>query len=152
MKEECTGILTDPAVAWTEEVLRFSDTDAMGHVNNRIAAVLTEGGRMALITAPGLAMDGQLFILAQQTFDYRAELHFPGQPRVATWLQDVGRSSFTLGQAVLTEGGTLAVLASASAVQISDKTRRAVPMLPSQKEWLEQYRPASLSSSSKERQ
>jgi hypothetical protein len=91
--------LADPATfdAWITERIRFSDTDAMGHVNNVAVAAYVESSRVeygiALARhaddAPGspddATGDGQPgFVLARLVIDYLAELHYPGEVRVGS--------------------------------------------------------------------
>ena len=45
---ELQALLADPRVVWTEDVLRFGDTDANGHINNALFATLCESGRVNL--------------------------------------------------------------------------------------------------------
>ena len=42
---DLNDLLADPRVVWTEDVLRFGDTDANGHINNALFATLCESGR-----------------------------------------------------------------------------------------------------------
>lgn len=98
--------LADPGSygTWITERVRFSDTDAMGHVNNVAIAAYVESGRVAY--GMGLAADrsgsGGLpgFILARLAIDYRAELHYPGEVRVGSRVVAVGRTSYTVGSGV----------------------------------------------------
>ena len=46
MPADLDTLLDDPRVVWTEDVLRFADTDANGHVNNTLFSVLCESGRV----------------------------------------------------------------------------------------------------------
>ena len=43
--------LSDPRVLWTEDILRFADTDALGHINNTTFSVLCESGRVHLLAS-----------------------------------------------------------------------------------------------------
>ena len=45
---DLNDLLADPRVVWTEDVLRFGDTDANGHINNALFATLCESGRVNL--------------------------------------------------------------------------------------------------------
>lgn len=116
-------------VLWTEDVLRFRDTDANGHVNNATFAQLCESGRVRLFQehfVPLLTGRPRVFfVIARFTIDYRAELHFPGRTRTAVWVAAVGRSSLTIGQAIHRDDGRLAAEASAVCVLMNAETRRA---------------------------
>jgi acyl-CoA thioester hydrolase len=119
---------SDPRVLWTEDVLRFADTDANGHVNNSTFSVLCESGRVHLFatrinpTVPA----GAFFVIARLAIDFRAELHYPGRVRTGTWITRIGRSSLGLEQAIVAERG-LAATAEAVCVLMDGATRRATP-------------------------
>lgn len=120
-------LLRDPRVIWTDDVLRFRDTDANGHINNSTFSVLCESGRVNLFRTrlnPEL-LPGTFFVIARLAIDFRAELNYPGRVRTGTWLSRVGRSSLGIGQVILTEEGTLAAQAEAVCVLMDGATRRA---------------------------
>lgn len=76
----------DPRVLWTDDVLRYRDTDANGHVNNAVFAGFCESGRV-LFFATHLAPvvpAGVALVIARFVIDFRGELHFPGRVRTAT--------------------------------------------------------------------
>ena len=123
-----SDLLADPKIVWTDDILRFGDTDAIGHVNNSVFSVLCESGRVRLFREklnPTLG-EGQYFVIARLAIDFRAELHYPGQVRTGTWLTRVGRSSLALRQAILS-GGTLAGEAEGVCVLMDRATRRPTP-------------------------
>lgn len=114
---------------WTEDVLRFGDTDANGHINNTVFSVLCEGGRVALFNrhlTPLLA-PGTLYVIVRLTVDFRAELHYPGVVRTATWIEAIGRSSIRLRHRVESEG-RLAAEAESICVLMDSTTRRSIPL------------------------
>ncbi len=118
-------LLADPRVVWTDDILRFGDTDAIGHVNNSVFSVMCESGRVRLFREklnPTL-MQGQYFVIARLAIDFRAELHYPGQVRTGTWLTRIGRSSLALRQAILS-GEALAGEAEGVCVLMERATRR----------------------------
>ena len=120
----------DPRVVWNEDVLRFSDTDQNGHVNNATFAVFCESGRVNLLhhrlkpTRPGDAY----FVLARVVIDFKAELHYPGRVRIATWIPRIGRTSVAFGQALFGPDGRLAATAEAVTVSMDGRTRRPLPL------------------------
>jgi acyl-CoA thioester hydrolase len=121
-------LLQDPRVVWTEDVLRFGDTDTNGHINNSVFSVLCESGRVNLF---GLKFDpvlrpGTFFVIARLVIDFRAELHYPGRVTTATWVSKVGRSSMGLKQAIHSEAG-LAADSEAVCVLMDAATRRPSP-------------------------
>jgi acyl-CoA thioester hydrolase len=128
MSATADTLLQDPRVVWTEDVLRFGDTDTNGHINNSVFSVLCESGRVNLF---GLKFDpvlrpGTFFVIARLVIDFRAELHYPGRVTTATWVSRVGRSSMGLKQAIHSEAG-LAADSEAVCVLMDAPTRRPSP-------------------------
>lgn len=123
------GSLDDPRVLWVEDILRFGDTDANGHINNAAFSVLFESGRVHLMrTRLAAALpDGTFFVIARLAIDFRHELHYPGRVRTATWIEAIGRSSVTFGQAIRAEDRT-AAQAQSVCVLLDGGTRRATPL------------------------
>jgi acyl-CoA thioester hydrolase len=121
-------LLSDPRVVWTEDVLRFRDTDKNGHINNSVFSVLCESGRVNLFAKtfdPSLR-PGTFFVIARLVIDFRAELHYPGRIRTATWVSRVGRSSMGLKQAIVSDAG-VAADSEAVCVLMDGATRRPTP-------------------------
>jgi acyl-CoA thioester hydrolase len=87
---------------WTPVTIRYSDQDAMAHVNNTALATYVEAARTAfiyeLIRRSGA--QGIEFILARLVIDYRRELHYPGTVDVGARLIRVGNKSITTGYGV----------------------------------------------------
>jgi acyl-CoA thioester hydrolase len=100
--------LTDPATFahWTPVTIRYSDQDAMAHINNVAIAQYVEAGRTAyfyeLIQRAG--MEGLEFILANLSINYLQELHYPGVVDVGGRLMRLGTKSMTTGFGIFKEG------------------------------------------------
>ena len=84
---------------WTPVPIRFSDQDALGHVNNVAIAAYVEAGRTRLIHQfllrdryPDLD-----YALVRVEIDYLAEFHYPGAVDVGGRVERVGTKSFTTG-------------------------------------------------------
>lgn len=128
--------LTDPATHrhWVDDVIRFSDQDPGGHVNNTAYAAYVEHGRVATMRALGFQrLPGARFVLAHLEIDFRAEAHYPGALRIGTCAIRVGRSSITLGHGVFQDGRCLATaqsvlvhMAGAAPAPLPDEARRAL--------------------------
>lgn len=82
---------------WTAVPIRYSDQDAMAHVNNVALAQYVEASRTAfiyeLVRRGGVV--GLEFILARMAIDYVAEVHYPGVVDVGARLQRLGTKSLT---------------------------------------------------------
>lgn len=94
---------------WAVDSVRFSDQDAVGHVNNVAIAAYVETGRVAF--GHQLRVDGDpgsSFILARLHIDYRAQAHYPGEIRVGSRLLRIGRTSFTTSHGVFKDDTCIA--------------------------------------------
>jgi len=87
---------------WSPVIIRYSDQDAMAHVNNTALATYVEAARTdymyRLIQKGG--MEGIEFILARLVIDYLRELHYPGSVDVGARVIRVGTKSVTTGYGV----------------------------------------------------
>ncbi len=87
---------------WSPVIIRYSDQDAMAHVNNTALATYVEAARTdymyRLIQKGG--MEGVEFILARLVIDYLRELHYPGSVDVGARVIRVGTKSVTTGYGV----------------------------------------------------
>jgi acyl-CoA thioester hydrolase len=106
--------------------IRFSDTDALGHVNNASFAHYLELARVELMRSAGLRF-GSL-ILARLAIDFRRQLYADDPVEVTTEVEVIGRSSVRLRQRVLT-GDEVAAEATSVVVHFDYATQRpqAVP-------------------------
>jgi acyl-CoA thioester hydrolase len=88
---------------WGQEHVRYSDTDANGHVNNVSYAAYLETGRTTLAQACGLPIGlnhGMHTVLARVEIDYLAEVHWPASLDLGIAVVKLGRSSVTVIQGV----------------------------------------------------
>lgn len=89
---------------WVDEVIRFSDSDLVGHVNNVAYAAYVESGRVAFgmgLATSAFAPDTRVqVVLRRVEIDFLAEAHYPGALRVGSRLVALGRTSFTVGSGV----------------------------------------------------
>jgi acyl-CoA thioester hydrolase len=94
--------LTDPGCYhhWIDEHVRFSDTDAVGHVNNVAFTAYIESGRVAYaFDLAARVGDAGLtaMVLRRLEVDYLSEAHYPADLRVGSRLLHVGRTSLVVG-------------------------------------------------------
>ncbi len=123
-----------------EESLRYCDTDRQGHVNNAVYSEFFEAGRVHLLRAPGAPAptEGGEYVLARIAIDFRRELFWPGSVTVGTGLLRLGRSSFTLAQAVFRD--RVAAATAESVLVLTDTaTRRATPLTEATREALSRF-------------
>ena len=79
---------------------RFSDTDALGHINNTMVPVWFEGARDPIfrLFSPELNLTAWPLILAKIEVSYHAQMYY-GQPiEVRTYISRIGGASFDVYQ------------------------------------------------------
>jgi acyl-CoA thioester hydrolase len=130
---ESTGdeAVTDPTArdsyrVWTEDIARYGDTDRQGHLNNAVFATYFESGRVAFLMnrSDPLAPPGHSFVIARLAIDFRREMHWGGRVEIGSAVAGIGRSSFTVRQAIF-QDGTCTATAESVIVLMNDSTRRA---------------------------
>ena len=84
------------------ERVRFSDRDALGHVNNAVYSTYLEEARIGVLG--GLAA----FILARVEIDFRAELRAPDEVEVRSRPDRIGTKSFDLRHEIHADGQLVA--------------------------------------------
>ena len=115
----------------TTHRLRFNDTDALGHVNNAVFAVMCEQGRSEFAVEAGLPMRGgaQSVVIVRLELDFVREMTWPGDVRIETGVQRIGNRSFTCGQR-LVHGGEVCGRAQTVLVVLDRATGKAAPLDP----------------------
>lgn len=110
--------------------VRFSDLDAMGHVNNARFLTYLETARVDYFSEV-LGWSGKVeefnLILARAEIDYRAPIHFPGRFSVYMGVTRIGRKSFDMEYLLLDSAGVLC--AEARTVQVAYDFQREHTML-----------------------
>lgn len=120
-----------PSIA--RDKLRYGDTDRQGHVNNAVFATFLETGRVEALfgaasgTGVDLADEGAAFVIARLELDFTAEIRWPGEVAIGTRVVKVGKSSFTLEQAVFQQD-ICAARAVSVIVQMDETTRKSRPL------------------------
>lgn len=115
---------------WTQDKLRYADTDRQGHINNAVFATFFESGRVAFLYDPKvpLAPPGCEFVIARLVIDFRNELRWPGTVDIGSVVIGVGRSSITVGQGIFS--GDACVATGETVVVLTDATTRRSTPLP----------------------
>ena len=113
------------------DIVRFGDLDPQGHVNNAVIATYLETGRVAMFRDGdlGIGVPNATYVLVRQEIDFLRELRWPGDVVIGTALAELGRSSFTVAQAVFT-GDECAAAGRATMVMLDTATRRPRPLPP----------------------
>lgn len=90
----------------TPILLRFCDTDMIGHINNVAFAAFAESGRIDLFRAYGYV--GANLILVRLAIDFKAQLQLDEETHIESWIERVGNSSITIKQQVIGAGKVVA--------------------------------------------
>lgn len=113
---------------WQEIPIRFGDLDPLGHVNNVAIAQLYEESRVRFgrivieRSGPGL----HRLVIASLRVHYLAETHYPEPVEVGIGVAGIGRSSYSLAQA-LYQGGRCVGLADSTLVHAPTTGVRPLP-------------------------
>lgn len=120
--------------------LRFSDTDAMGHVNHARFATLFEDARIGLIrsiAASGDDLSTHGMILARLEIDYVRPLVLDDDPvTVRTRVVRIGTSSFSIDY-VLEQRGAVCARGLSILVAYDYAAARSRPLTPAERVQLE---------------
>lgn len=116
---------------------RFSDTDALGHINNTVFAVWFEGARLPVfsIFTPELNLQHWPLIVASVKLDYHAQTHFGSEVELRTFISRIGNSSFDVYQQAW-QNGVNTVSGTAVLVQFDYQANKAKAITAEQKQQL----------------
>jgi acyl-CoA thioester hydrolase len=112
---------------WTQDTVRFSDTDMMGHVNNTAYAAYCETGRVTFNRWLMPDFVGGHGMVARLAINYLGETKFPNILQIGTGVAHIGTTSFTLAQGLFVEDRCVAT-AEGVLVRINRDTRRPVAL------------------------
>ena len=120
--------------------VRFSDTDAMGHVNNARFLTYLEDARLEMFLALPTALVAGGLIVARVECDYVRPIVVDRDPlAVDVWVADVGRSSFTLGSTIR-QRGEVAARARTVIVAFDYAAHRSRPLTEAERAGLDTVR------------
>ncbi len=108
---------------------RFSETDAMGHINNTSIAVWFETARVEYLMRIGerLQQWSPTWVLASLQLDYLRECHFGHEVSVEVSVTKIGNASLTLSCRMY-QGGELKVVGNCVLVHFDAMTRKSAPL------------------------
>jgi acyl-CoA thioester hydrolase len=112
---------------WTQDTVRFSDTDMMGHVNNVAYGAYCETGRTTFNRAVMPEFLGGHGMVARIAINYLGETHFPNVMHIGTMVAHIGTTSYILAQGLFIEDRCVAT-AEGVLVRINRETRRPTPL------------------------
>ncbi len=110
-------------------VPRFSETDALGHINNTVVPTWLEQARTPVFRwfVPDLDPRNWCLIIAKIEVEFRREIVYGQAVRVETYVEEVGNSSFRVGQKIY-QGDQLCVQGSSVLVHFDYGTKKSKPI------------------------
>ena len=117
---------------WAKSTIRYSDLDPNGHVNNGAINAFFEDGRVCFRNDRMLNLGDEIltgFALVKFTVEYLAPLYFPGSVDIGTVVTRIGRSSFSLGQGIFSDG-TCVATADVITVSFDPKSKHSQKLTP----------------------
>lgn len=90
----------------TELPMRFSDIDAMGHVNNAVYVTYFEMGRVAILdqVVGSRKLEDIKFVVARAEVDYIRPIVFSDKVEIGLRVSSIGQSSFTIEYLITANG------------------------------------------------
>jgi acyl-CoA thioesterase FadM len=106
---------------------RWEDIDALGHVGHTAVLVLLEQGRDAFLRAHGIGADQ--YVVGRCSVTFQREID-PGQHEVTVEcsIRELGNSSLTTGERILSPDGEVAVAAEFGLVLWDPEARSSRPI------------------------
>lgn len=113
---------------WSEERVRYSDTDAMGHVNNNAYGIYFETARLFFFRDSGIRLgERRSVVVVRITMNFLRELTWPNDVRVGTRMTRLGGKSFTYAQGLFVGDRCHATAETVSAM-FDLETRQSFPV------------------------
>lgn len=115
---------------WTNTLQpRFSETDALGHVNNTVLPVWFEDARTPIfeLFCPGMDTNNWHLIIAKIDVEFLSEIYFGKSVEVRTFMTKIGNSSMVVAHEAWQEG-KLAAKGSAVMIHFDHKTKSSKPI------------------------
>ncbi len=108
---------------------RYSETDALGHINNTALPVWFEEARTPIfrVFVPDLSFRSWNLILKRFEVDFRRERFHGSDVEIRTWVSHLGTSSLTVSQEAW-QNGELAVTSEAVLIHFDFQARRPAPI------------------------
>ena len=118
----------------------FSDTDALGHINNTRLPVWFENAREPLfrLFTPNMDLENWPLIVAHMSVDFTGQMYFDKDVTVTTELAKIGNSSMTVKQCAWQDDSCVAI-GHTVMVHFSYKTNSSSPIPDDIRAELEQH-------------
>ena len=108
---------------------RFSETDALGHINNTVVPTWLEQARSPVFRwfVPDLDPQKWCLIIAKIEVEFRREIVYGQEVRVETYVEEIGNSSFRVGQKIF-QADQLCAQGSSVLVHFDYATKKSKPI------------------------
>jgi thioesterase-3 len=118
-------------ISTLEIEVRSTELDALGHVNNAKYLEYLEWGRFEWVKENGIPLDffgtSRLStVLVNTNVNYRREARLGDRLRIRSWLAEMGRSSFRVGQEIVNHREERVADAMITSVMYDTHTRTSV--------------------------
>lgn len=114
----------------TQQKLRFSDCDPVGHINNAVYSTLMESGRTEFMLACGIKLPHDprfAMVIVRLEIDFKQEMTWPGDVLIETAVARLGGKSIHMRQRI-SAGGTVTATGVSILAAMDRQTRRAIPL------------------------
>ncbi len=113
----------------SSEVVRFSDNDMVGHVNNLAFVSYIETGRVEFLYT-GIVDEltpNANFVVVKMDLEFHREMNWPGHIQIGSAITRIGRTSIGMSQALFQDG--VCTCTSDSVLVLMDRTsRKPIPI------------------------
>ncbi|MGH1351371.1 MAG: acyl-CoA thioesterase [Methyloligellaceae bacterium] len=113
----------------SEEIVRFSDNDMVGHVNNLAFVSYIETGRVEFLYT-GIIDEltpNANFVVVKMDLEFHKEMNWPGKIQIGSAITRIGRTSIGMSQALFQNG--ICTCTCDSALVLMDRTsRKPIPI------------------------
>jgi acyl-CoA thioester hydrolase len=121
-----------------ETTVRFSECDALGHVNNTVYFIYFEEARTEIFRIFNSSLDTKRWnlIVASTSCDFLSQVKYAEKLTVYTWIGRLGNSSFEVHHAIKNEKGVWVARGKATLLRFDFDQQKAVPLSESIREEL----------------
>ena len=106
--------------------MRWSDIDALGHVNNAIIVTYFETARAKFIQKWGISK--MIFILASINVDYLKQVNYPNKITIGQNIKKIGKKSLTIEAGLFLKDSTLAAISNVVLVAFDYEKQKSIPI------------------------
>jgi acyl-CoA thioester hydrolase len=108
---------------------RFSETDALGHINNTVLPVWFESARIDVFKVfdEDLNLQAWKLIIANLNVDFKKQIYYGQDVEIQTYIEKIGNSSFVIYQEAH-QNGEIAAVGRCTMVHFDYDLQQAAPL------------------------